>query len=141
MAGFTLVELLVVTAVLAIIMAIAVASLAGALDKARQGATIADMRNLGTAIEAYQVDNSFAPLVGAGFKDTVAPLLVPYHNRLVPVNDHWGNVYTYESDGLASYSLTSFGKDGIDGDDLTPTTKGDFYRDIVLSNGQFPSLK
>jgi type II secretion system protein G len=140
-AGFTLVELLVVTAVLAIIMAIAVASLSGALDKARQGATIADMRNLGTAIEAYQVDHSLPPQVGAGFEDTVAPLLVPYHNRIVPVTDHWGNVYGYETDGLGAYSLISYGKDGVDGNDLTPMTKGEFDRDILLTNGEFPGLQ
>jgi general secretion pathway protein G len=139
-AGFTLIELLVVTVVLAILMGIAVASLAGALDKARQGATIADMRNLGTAIEAYDVDHGFPPVDDGLTFEEVSDFLRPYHNRLVPTNDHWGNQYTFVSD-LMNYSLVSFGKDGLDGDDLTETTKKEFHRDIVYTNGEFPGIK
>jgi general secretion pathway protein G len=139
-AGFTLIELLVVTAVMAILMGIAVASLVAALDSARQGATIADMRNLGTAIEAYDVDNGYAPVSGTLDFVEVSVFLRPYYNQIVPLNDHWGHDYHFESD-TKSYSLISYGKDGIDGDDLTGDTKKDHYRDIVFSNGRFPGLK
>ncbi len=79
---------------------IAIAALIGALDRARQGATIADMRNLGTAIEAYNIDYGRPPR-GVAF-DTVSVFIVPYHNLVVPENDHWGNIYAYWSDDTGS---------------------------------------
>ena len=137
-AGFSLIEVLIVIAVLGIIMAITVSTLLAARDKAKQGATIADMRNIATAIEAYTVDFS-APPQSVSFS-SVAILLRPYHNQRVPVSDHWGHVYTYETDTAASYSLISFGKDGIDGPEITPETRREFDRDIIVSNGAFPGL-
>ena len=137
-AGFSLIELLIIVVVLGIIMSIVVSSLLHARDKARQGATIADMRNLSTAIEAYTVDFSLPPSTNP-FTD-VAPYLTEYLNQRVPVTDHWGHAYDYVRSGIQMYSLTSFGKDGINGAELTPNTRFDFNRDIVVSNGEFPGL-
>jgi general secretion pathway protein G len=137
-AGFSLIEVLIVVVVLGIIMSIVVSTLVRARDKARQGATIADMRNLCTAIEAYTVDYSLPPDTSV-FTD-VAQLLKPYHNQRVPVNDHWGHAYEYARTDIQTYSLTSFGKDGIDGPELTPSTRFEFNRDIVVANGEFPGL-
>ena len=137
-AGFSLIEILIVIVVLGIIMAMTVSSLLNARDKARQGATIADMRNIATAIEAYTVDYSLPP--DTQLFPAVAALLSPYHNRNVPVDDHWGHVYTYVSDIDMNYTLISFGKDGIDGADMTPATRFEFSRDIIVRNGEFPGL-
>ena len=137
-AGFSLIEVLITVVVLGIIMSIVVSTLLRARDKAKQGATIADMRNLSTAIEAYTIDHSLPPDTMI-FTD-VAQLLKPYHNQIVPVNDHWGHVYEYVRSDIQTYSLRSFGKDGVDGADMTPDTRFDFNRDIVITNGQFPGL-
>ena len=91
-AGFSLIEVLITVVVLGIIMSIVVSTLLRARDKARQGATIADMRNLSTAIEAYTVDHSLPPDTMI-FTD-VAQLLKLYHNQRVPVNDHWVHHFT-----------------------------------------------
>jgi general secretion pathway protein G len=138
-AGFSLIEVLIVIVVIGIIMAITVSALLNARDKARQGATIADMRNIATAIEAYTVDHSVPPVTQAF--TNIAVLLRPYHNQNVPVDDHWGHIYTYVRDVDGDYSLTSFGKDGVDGDDMTPETRYEFTRDIVVTNGKFPGLE
>ena len=138
-AGFSLIEILIVVVVLGIIMSIVINTLINARDKARQGATIADMRNLSTAIEAYTVDYSFPPATTV-FTD-VAQLLKPYSNKNVPVNDHWGHAYEYVRPDAQTYSLTSFGKDGLDGAEMTPDTRFEFNRDIVVANGQFPGLR
>ena len=119
-------------------MAIAVSTLLNARDKARQGATISDMRNLSTAIEAYSVDYSFPPATMAFSQ--VARLLEPYNNHSVPVVDHWGHNYDYTRTGHQGYSLVSFGKDGVDGADLTPETRSEFNRDITMIDGKFPGL-
>lgn len=137
-AGFSLVELLIVTVVLGIIMTITIATLANALDKSRQGATIADMRNLGTALEAYSVDHGILPKDESPF-DLVAQLLVPYANARPPVHDHWGHLYRYQST-IIDYTLRSYGKDGAQGDILSRETRNEFFRDIVFSNGQFAGL-
>jgi len=137
--GYSLLELLIVIVVIGIIMSITVSTLLNARDKARQGATIADMRNIATAIEAYTVDYSLPP--DTQVFTNIAVLLRPYHNQNVPVGDHWGHTYTYVSDIDRNYSLISFGKDGIDGSDMTPATRFEFARDIVITNGEFPGLE
>ena len=81
-AGFSLLEVLIVVVVIGIIMAITVSALLHARDKARQGATIADMRNIATAIEAYTVDHSLPP--DTQTFTNIAVLLRPYHNQHVP---------------------------------------------------------
>lgn len=134
--GFTLVEVLVVLVVLGIVAALSVVALFNALDKSKQRATMADMRSVSKAIEAYAVDHGFPP-ASSGTVAALAPLLVPYESTAVPHRDHWGNDMVYERDALGNYTIVSFGKDGVDGPDITYSTRFDFDRDIVLANGQF----
>jgi general secretion pathway protein G len=131
--GFTLIELLIVVAVIGIVAALSVVALANALDKAKQRATMADMRSIGRAIEAYHVDHGMLP---NGNIAALPPVLTPYQINVVPTNDHWGHEYDYSSNGV-TYSLQSGGKDGVDGADITLATRFDFNRDIVISDGQF----
>jgi len=69
------------------------------------------------------------------------PLLAPYHNDRVPYSDHWGHMYGYVRPTDNEYALSSFGKDGIDGEDITPETRFEFHRDITVENGRFPGLR
>jgi type IV pilus assembly protein PilA len=54
--GFTLVEVIVVLVILAILMAIAVPSLTGYIDKARRDSTIAEAASAKTAVQAIVTD-------------------------------------------------------------------------------------
>src|SRR5258706_13433818 len=54
--GFTLVELLVVLAIIGIILAMGIPSLMNALQRAKQKRSMADMRGIATAIESYAID-------------------------------------------------------------------------------------
>ena len=134
--GFTLIELLIVVAVIGIIAAISVIQYMSALDKARQRATMADMRTISRAVEAYLVDNHVVPEDSGGVA-TLAAVLIPYQISVVPQNDHWGNTYNYTSNAFDTYTLESFGKDGADGANITYNTRMDFFLDIVVRDGLF----
>ena len=135
-AGFTLIELLIVVAVIGIVAAISIIQYGGALDKAKQRATMADMRSIARAIEAYMVDNHMTPDDTGGVA-TLASVLIPYQISVVPQNDHWANTYSYTSNAFDAYTLESFGKDGADGANVTYNTRMDFFLDIVIRDGLF----
>jgi prepilin-type N-terminal cleavage/methylation domain-containing protein len=59
--SFTLVELLIVVAIIAVVAAIAVPNLLEAQTRSKVSRAQADLRSFGTAIEAYAVDNNFYP--------------------------------------------------------------------------------
>jgi prepilin-type N-terminal cleavage/methylation domain-containing protein/prepilin-type processing-associated H-X9-DG protein len=56
-AGFTLVELLVVVAILAVLAALLLPALAGAREKSRQGACVSNLRQIGLAARLYMDDH------------------------------------------------------------------------------------
>jgi len=59
--AFTLIELLIVVAIIAILAAIAVPNFLEAMTRAKVSRTKADMRSVATAIETYRVDNNRYP--------------------------------------------------------------------------------
>lgn len=135
-AGFTLVEVLVVVVIIGVLTAIVLVSLINAFEKSKQRATMSDMRTISKAIETYQIDLGRYPVGGISISQ-LAAILIPYQTSVVPQNDHWLHPYSYSSDGANNYSIESYGKDGVDGVDITPATRWQFDRDLILSNGVF----
>ncbi len=136
-AGYSLLELLIVTVVLAVIVSIAIASIWNCLDRAKQRATMADMRTVARAIEIYHTENGRLPVTPGGIAD-LKRALVPYQSNILPTKDHWGHELDYRYDlTLGRYTIESFGKDGVDGVNISIASKLQFNSDIVLSNGQF----
>ena len=134
--GFTLVELLIVVAILGIIAAIAIPQLRQALEKAKQRRTMVDMRLVAQALSSYAVDYSFAPKFNNVPVEDVRPYLEPTYAKKIPPNDGWMHAYFYSAEGF-DYTIRSYGRDGaadaaiIEG----PTTY--FDADIILFNGVF----
>ena len=134
--GFSLIEVLVVMVVLGIVATMSVTALVGALDRAKQRATMSDMRTVSRALEAYAVDNSYMPGHAGGLPQLVDDL-VPYAVSVLPLADHWGHEIRYTKDPSGNYSVESYGKDGVDGLDIDEANRMDFTRDIVIFNGLF----
>jgi general secretion pathway protein G len=133
--GFTLIELLIVVAIIGIIAAIAIPNLLNAINRGRQKRSMADMRSIATAIEAYAVDNSFYPkgLADAAIETHISPTYL----KNMPDNDGWRRAWniTVDTSGQ-NYTVESFGRDGSDEADTLGITS-DFDSDIVYSNGVF----
>lgn len=123
--GFTLVELLLVLVILASLAVIVVPKLTGRSEQARVTAARADIANLETALDAFEIDNGRYPTTEEGIAALVeAPPDLddwkgPYIKRGVP-NDPWGNPYVYTCPGrynTSGYDLYSMGPDGQEGGD------------------------
>jgi general secretion pathway protein G len=115
--GFTIVELLIVIAIIGIIAAIAVPNLLMSLQRAKMNRTWADFRAISTAIGVYMLDNNFYPIATRGRArprlEVLTPAILPQKYYNGPLKDSWGTDIYYSSDQNGqNYRLVSFGKDG-----------------------------
>jgi len=117
--GFTLMELLVVMAILALLAGIAVPAYFQRADQARLDKVETDFATIATALSLYRLDNGVVPTTEQGLRALVErPAIGPVPRRFrqggylreVPA-DPWGNPYVYDSDGRG-FTLVSYGADG-----------------------------
>jgi general secretion pathway protein G len=120
--GFTLIELMVVLAIIGVLAAMIVPNVLGRADDARVTAARTDVSNLMQALKLYKLDNQRYPSPEQGLQALVAkpgsePVPVnwkPYLDKLP--NDPWGRPYQYMSPGIkGEVDVLSFGADGQSG--------------------------
>jgi general secretion pathway protein G len=154
--GVTLLEILVVVAVVGLIFVILLPNLIDGLHKSKQKRTVADMHAIATGMMSYHLDMSGAAAAGyrvdIGDYDTIdhenlAGYLLPVYLKNLPKEDAWGHPFDYyygkttlEFGWQLDFGVRSRGRDGVaEGDAYTwgafPPT--DYDRDIVWLNGVF----
>ena len=109
-AGFTLVELLLVVAILGILASVAVMNLTGKGDEARIAAQRTSIGTIRQAITTYEMTAGLPKSLDALTSDQPnggAPLLEK--NALT---DQWGNQLQYKIIGKGKYEIRSAGPDG-----------------------------
>ena len=117
-AGFTLIEVLLVVAILGILATIAVVGIGGHMEKANRTATRGNIDVIGKAVELYRINFNRMPTslqdLTQETEDIEAPL------RSVPT-DAWGHEFQFKREGKFKYEIRSAGPDGNMGsdDDLT----------------------
>jgi len=120
-AGFSLTELLVVLAIMALLVAIVAPNMIGRLGGARSQTARVQIENLAGALDIYQIDTGHYPETASGLGALVsAPdgeprWAGPYLGRGGVPEDPWGQAYIYRSDGPDHFEIKTLGRDGADG--------------------------
>jgi len=120
-AGFTLIELMIVVVILGILATIVMPRILNRPEQARRAKAKIDIRNIQSALALFKTDTGRFPSTSQGLQALVSdPGIRGYdpdaYLDKVPL-DPWGNNYIYISPGIHSrdYDLESYGKDGEDG--------------------------
>ncbi|WP_349630126.1 type II secretion system major pseudopilin GspG [Bradyrhizobium manausense] len=118
MAGYTLLELLVVMGILAALTAMATPQVMGYFGKAKTQSAQLQIENINTALEMYYVENGSYPSSSAGLRALVeatpeAPRWNgPYLKNAKTLLDPWGRPYQYSVSEQGEYNVYSLGPTG-----------------------------
>lgn len=124
MAGFSLIELMVVVVILSILAVVIVPRVIDRPDQARVARVKSDLATLSSALDLYRLDNQSYPTTEQGLDALVTrPTRPPvpanwaangYIDRLP--SDPWGNAYQYLSPGVhGPFDIFSLGANGRPG--------------------------
>ncbi len=124
--GFSLIEIMVVLAIMGLLAAIVAPNVMEALGKGKDRKVQADFKNIETALKMYKMDNGFYPTTEQGLDALVGkpsgspePRSYPsegYMPRLP--KDPWQFDYIYLSPGDGRpYDIYTLGADGLEGGD------------------------
>ena len=141
-AGFSMIELMIVMAIISVIAAIGISSGMHAFDSARLGRSIGNARGVSEALLRYQTDTSSLPGGGLQKVSNITSLLIPVSGRVAEV-DGWENDLYYEPitvSGYPTYRIYSYGKGGIP-DGVVTGNWVDYYTDVVIEGGSFIQTK
>jgi general secretion pathway protein G len=122
--GFTLIEMMIVIAIIGMIMGLVGLKVTQKLDEARVSMTKTQIRTLGTILDDFRRVCGFYPTTEQGLDalvkaPTAGRLCKSYDpegfTKAVP-KDGWGNDFIYTSDGGSHYVIKSNGPAGVPGD-------------------------
>jgi len=110
--GFTLIELMIVVAIIGILAALLIPNVITAMQKAKQKSTMKSISTIATALTNYATDNGQVPaqsgqLIGAN--DTFISNISPFYVQSAPWADEWGHgfyIYTQDSCSGSGFNAT-----------------------------------
>jgi general secretion pathway protein G len=119
--GFTLIELIVVVAIIGLLAGLVVPQFIKQEEKATAKAAKAQIELLGTALDTFRLDVGRYPTTQEGLQALnqkpggLERWEGPYLKKELP-NDPWGKPYIYKSPGdHGAYDIFSYGADGAPG--------------------------
>lgn len=125
--GYTLMELLVVLAILGFLAAMATPYVLKYIDRSRVGTAKTEVANISSALELYKLDVGRYPTTQEGLValQKVPPGIDtwngPYIKKPSAINDPWGHPYHYKSPGEhGDFDLYSNGASDRDGGSKPP---------------------
>jgi len=120
--GFTLVELLVVMAIIALLAALVAPKVFPKLGKGKTSAAQAQIELLGQALDQYRLDTGRYPTSEQGLQSLITnpgddKWQGPYLKKNLIPADPWGKPYNYVCcpGTHGDYDLSSYGRDGTPG--------------------------
>jgi general secretion pathway protein G len=122
--GFTLLEILMVIALLGIIITVVGGKLSSGFGKGKINVAKLQIKQLQGALERYRLDCGFFPTTDQGLESLVtAPtggrVCKNYdpegYEKKANLNDPWGSPFKYTCEDGVNFEITSFGEDGIEG--------------------------
>ena len=121
--GMTLIEIMIVIAIIAGLMAVLGTTANDKLQKSRQSQAKIAIKQLATALESYNLDCNSYPTTEQGFAALATSPGAdacpnwgpnPYIKNIKEAKDSWGRPFLYESDS-ATFVIRSPGRDGKEG--------------------------
>ena len=120
--GFTLIEILVVIAIIALIMSLVGPRVLNYLGESKVKAAKIQIQSFGSALDLFNLDTGRYPNTSEGLTalvqspGTIPAWNGPYLKGGVLPNDPWGKSYVYRSPGEhGPYDIMSYGSDGQEG--------------------------
>ena len=162
--GFTLIEVLIVVAIIGILAVLLIPNAITAIQKSKQKSTMKDILSIATAASDFVLDNGEWTINQSGDIDPSCDFvqaITPFYIKFCPVVDHWGEAYKVyvgfqiavrniqpEDVGSDDFLIESYGRDGVDdGWVYDPAnTEDDYYtvdswpafkNDIINWNGSW----
>lgn len=127
--GFTLIEILIVVAIIGILAALLIPNAITAIQKSKQKSTMKDILSMATAASDYVADNGDWAISQSGDIDPSSEfvlLITPFYIKICPTVDQWGEPYKVYLGSLAAvrsipdidlgpddFVIESYGRDGI----------------------------
>jgi general secretion pathway protein G len=114
--GFTLVELMVVIAIIAALATVVGVNVMSAMDESDVGTAKAQIRNFKTALVAYKLSFKKYPSSSDGLNALIQNSKNKnfLNDRRIP-KDPWGNAYVYTLEDSRTFKIVSHGADGQSG--------------------------
>ena len=124
--GYTLIEIMLTLAIIAVLLGAGIYYLTGNLDVAKEQRVAADLQTITTQLKTYEMQNLFLPTTEQGLQALVTqPTTEPVPKRWRQLmektpEDPWGKPYVYRIPGKhrpSGFDLFSLGPDRVESDD------------------------